>query len=339
MSKKITLSDVAAYADTSVKTASRVINGDEKVAPETRMRVEAAVLALGYRVDLLARSLRKGVDDVIAVVVPSIGDKFFATAIQEIEAVALERDTQIIIASNHPDPAKEKQIIRQLEQRRVSGLVIVPNSADYSFMSFSPTPVVFFDRVANNFEADVVRVDDIFGAQLATEHLISQGHRRIAVISDSLGIKTAELRVEGYKKALQKNGIPIDNRLIQMGAHTVDDGERTTQELLINAPDVTAILSLRSLSSMGTVRALHAMNRIDIALISYGDFEMAKVISPKISVIDHSPRELGRLVAHQIFKRIDGDVSAPQEILGTLSIIRRGSAEISPKEVRSVVAG
>ena len=339
MKRKVTLSDVAAHASTSVKTASRVINGDEKVTPEVKLRVEESVIALGYRVDLLARSLRKGVDDVLAVVVPTIGDKFFATAIEEIEAVALDRDTQIIIASNHQDPVKEKQIIRQLEQRRVSGMIIVPNSADYSFMKLSPTPTVFLDRGPDGLEADVVEVDDVFGAQLATEHLIAAGHQNIAFISDDLKIRTAQLRIDGYKAALSKHKIAFNDKYAFLGAHSMDDAAQITTEILRSAPEVTAIFSARSVATMGVLRTLHERSRHDIAIISFGDFEMAQVVEPKISVIDHSPRELGRLAALRIFAKIDGQEFAPEAIMGNLSIIRRGSGELSPREVRNVNVG
>ena len=339
MNKKVTLSDVAAHATTSIKTASRVINGDENVTPEVKVRVEEAVESLGYQVDLLARSLRKGVDDVLAVVVPTIGDKFFATAIEEIEGVALERDTQIIIASNHLDPVKEKKIISQLEQRRVSGIIIVPNHADYSFMKSSPTPTVFLDRGPSGLEADVVKVGDVFGAQLATEHLIAAGHKDIAFISDDVKIRTARLRLDGYKAALSKHEIAFEDKNVFLGAHSMDDAARITTELLRNAPEVTAIFSSRSVATMGLLRTLHQRNRHDIAIISFGDFEMAQVVEPKISVIDHSPRELGRLAAERIFAKIDGEEFEPETIMGHLSIIRRGSGELPPREVRNVNVG
>lgn len=339
MKKKVKLADVAAHASTSVKTASRVINGDEKVSPEVRARVEQSVIALGYRVDLLARSLRKGVDDVLAVIVPSIGDKFFATAIEEIEATALERDTQIIIASNHHDPAKEKLIVKQLEQRRVSGLIIVPNTANYAFMKLSPTPTVFLDREPDGLEADVVKVDDTFGAQLATDHLISAGHRRIAVISDSSKVKTSGWRIEGYKASLRKNNIPVQDKYIFIGASEVEDGVRIGAQLLRDFPEITAIFSSRSTITMGLLRVLHERNRHDIAIVSFGDFEMAQVVEPKISVIDHSPRELGRLAALRIFAKIDGQELPIETLMGHLSIIRRGSGEIPPIEVGNVHAG
>jgi LacI family transcriptional regulator len=339
MNKKVKLADVAAHASTSVKTASRVINGDEKVMPEVRARVEQSVITLGYRVDLLARSLRKGVDDVLAVVVPTIGDKFFATAIEEIEVVALERDTQIIIASNHQDPVKEKQIVRQLEQRSVSGMIIVPNRADYAFMKLSPTPTVFLDRGPDGIEADVVKVDDIWGSKLATEHLISVGHKRIAVISDTYKVKTSEWRIAGYKEALRKHNIPVQDKYVFMGANEIEEAAEITTRLLRDFPEVTAIFSSRSTITMGLLRVLHEKNRHDIAVVSFGDFEMAQVVEPKITVIDHSPRELGRLAALRVFAKIDGDESPIETLMGHLSIIRRGSGEIPPVEVGNVDAG
>ncbi len=280
MKKNVRLSDVASLAGISVKTASRIINGDNYVLDATRAKVEHAIEKLGYQPDLVARSLRKGVDDVLVIVVPFIGDVFFAEVIEEIEAIALARDVQIIIASNHNNPVREKQIVQQLQQRRVSGMVVVPNTADYSFLKHSGTPVVFLYREADGYATDTVKVDDQYGAQLAVEHLISYGHTRIAFFSDALNVKTSYARYEGSKATLKKHGIAFD-----------------------------------------------------------GDFEMARVLEPQVTVIDHSPRELGRLAAERIFEKIDKKTSATPILLGNLSLIRRGSGEIAPKEVRNVRIG
>jgi LacI family transcriptional regulator len=119
----------------------------------------------------------------------------------------------------------------------------------------------------------------------------------------------------------------------------MDDAARITNELLRNAPEISAIFSSRSVATMGILRTLHEHNRLDVAVISFGDFEMAQVVEPKISVIDHSPRELGRLAALRIFAKIDGKKFEPETIMGHLSIIRRGSGELTPREVLNVNAG
>jgi LacI family transcriptional regulator len=336
MNKSVRLSDVALAANTSAKTASLVINGDPRVSPDTKKRVNDAIEKLGYRVDLLARSLRKGVDEAIGVVVPSIGDPFFAAAIEAIEQVALQRDIQLIISSNHNEPEKEIQIIQQLEQRRVSGMIITPNQADYSFMKNRRTPIVFFDRLPRNYVDDVVLVEDIDGAQLAIEHLIKHGHRRIVFISDTHEISTARLRFEGYKRALKKNNISFDSELVTTAGTESNSAHAEITNMFKRGLDFTAIFSSRSAISIGVVKALHEMRRTDIAFVSFGDFELAEVLTPHVSVIDHSPADLGRLAANRLLAKIDRPVTKKEVIYSSLNLIERGSGELPLKEVDNV---
>lgn len=335
MKKAVRLSDVAELAQTSVKTASRVMNGNERVAPETQKRVEDAVLQLGYRVNLIARSLRKGIDDVIGIVVPSIGDPFFAAAIDEIEEVALERGFQLTISSNHNETEQERRIISQMEQRKVSGMIITPNDADYSFLGNSNIPTVFFDRAPRNYSDDVVLVDDILGAQSAVEHLISYGHKNIAFLSDSLDIPTSALRYKGYVAAFAKHGLPINPNLIFTGGTSAKRAEEIVRRLIVENPDVSAMFSTRSSLSIGAVKALHDMFRTDIAFVSFGDFEMSDVVEPKVTVIDHSPRDLGRLAIDRLMTKIDGVVNPAEHIFSKLTLISRGSGELPVSGVHS----
>ena len=335
MKKAVRLTDVAELAKTSVKTASRVMNGDERVAPGTQKRVQDAVSELGYRVNLVARSLRKGTDDVIGIAVPSIGDPFFAVAIDEIEGIALERGFQLIIASNHNDLEQERRIISQLEQRRVSGMIITPNHVDYSFLVNSQISAVFFDRAPRNYTGDVVLVDDILGAQSAIEHLISFGHQRIAFLSDGLDIPTSGLRYKGYVAALVKHGIPLSPDLIFTGGTSAKRAEEIVRRLIDENPDVSAMFSTRSSLSIGAVKALHDLYRTDIAFVSFGDFDMSDVVEPKVTVIDHSPRDLGRLAINKLMTKIDGVAIPTERILSKLILIPRGSGEIPVSAVRS----
>lgn len=191
MTRRVRLRDVADAAATSTKTASRVINGDSRVGADTRARVEHAVRVLDYRPDPLARSLRRGTDETIGVVVDEVGDPFFASVIGEIERMALDRGITVIIASTRRLADRERIVIDGLLQRRVAGLIIASVAADHAHLRSSPSPVVFIDRVAAGLDADAVVVDDEAGAGLAVEHLIVHGHRRIAYVGDRLGIATA----------------------------------------------------------------------------------------------------------------------------------------------------
>lgn len=326
----VRLRDVAAAAGTSTKTASRVINGDPRVSSDTRARVEAAVDAMGYRVDVMARTLRRGTDDAIGVIVPTIGDPFFATALEEIERSAIERDIKLLVASNSSDPQTERAIVESMLARRVSGLIIVPFSADYSFLAAVRTPTVFMDRQPDAFSDGAVMVDDVAGAAMLVQHLVKHGHRRIALLLDDLTVKTSKRRYDGFLRAHSEHGLPIDQRIIFTGCHDAADGERHARELMALDQPPTAILSGRSELSLGVVRALHLSGRTDVALVSFGDFANADLLSPGVTVLDHNARAIARASVVRLLARIDGTDPSTDEILMPLHLIERGSGELVP---------
>ena len=337
--RAVRLSDVAAAAGTSTKTASRVINGDPRVSPETRARVEAEIARLGYRVDLLARTLRRGVDNTIGVVVPTIGDPFFASMLEEIERVALERDISVLVASNSRESESERRVIDGLLARKVAGMVIAPYAADYGFLSSIATPVVFIDRHPQGIAAGVVRVDDFAEAQKAVRHLASFGHRRIALVVDDLEIETSGLRRDGYLAAVEELGLESDPSLELIGCVDAGQSERRTRELLSSPTPPTAIFSARSETSLGVVRALHLADRTDIALISFGDFMNADILSPAISVLDHNPRVIARMAIDRLVSRLDGQEHATDEdVIVPLHLIARGSGELPSSDESEAVA-
>ncbi len=120
-----------------------------------------------------------------------------------------------------------------------------------------------------------MKVDDQYGAQLAVEHLISSGHTRMAFFSDALNVKTSHARYEGYEATLKKHGIAFDEDLVFVEAITIQDAAVGSQKLLASTIPFTAIFSSRSVTTMGVLQTLHSQNRHDIALVSFGDFEIA----------------------------------------------------------------
>lgn len=326
----VRLSDVARAAGTSTKTASRVINGDHRVSEETRRRVQLQVEQLGYRVDIMARTLRRGVDDAVGVVVPTIGDPFFATMLEEIEQLAIDRSISILVASNSRNPKSERAVIEGLLARRVAGMLIAPFSTDYSFLSALSTPAVFLDRHPCGLEAGAVLVDDFGEAKRAIRHLASYRHRRIALVVDDLSIETSRQRRAGYLAALAELGMPAEESLELIGCVNADDAEARITAVLSSDRPPTAVFSARSETSLGVVRALHRNARTDVAFFSFGDFATADILSPAISVLDHDPRILARIAMEQLMGLLDGTSARPMDVLVPLTLLPRGSGEISP---------
>lgn len=337
--KNVRLRDVAELAGTSTKTASRVINGDPRVSAATRRRVEDAVATLGYQVDLMARSLRRGVDDTIGIVVPTIGDPFFAGMLDEIERIAMSREFKLLVANNSRAPEVERKVIEGLLARRVAGLIVTPNNADYGFLATVRTPVVFLDRHPLGLAAGCVRVDDHGEAKRLVRHLAAAGHRRIAFVADDLAIATSELRYAGYREAMSELGLPLEPDLAAIGFIYAEQAERATAEMLARPNPPTAIFSSRSETSLGVARALHQAGRTDIAFVSFGDFIMADCLTPAVTVLDHDPRVLARRAVERLLARLDGAVDDGGDDVEPLSLIARGSGEIpAPGVVREVAS-
>ncbi|GAA3396745.1 LacI family DNA-binding transcriptional regulator [Cryptosporangium minutisporangium] len=327
---QVRLKDVAEMAATSTKTASRVINGDPRVADETRARILAAVRELGYRPDPTARSLRKGTDDTLGIVVDSIADPFFASVTGTIERLAIARGLRVMIASTGRDPRIESTVVNDLLARRVAGLIIAPTATDHSYLRHAPCPVLFVDRRPEGLDGETVLVDDNAGARQAVAHLAAQGHRRVGFVGGKMDVATTRNRLAGYRDQIAASALDADESLVRAARNTADEGRAATTELLALPEPPTAIFSSNTRCSLGVVAALHACKRTDVALVCFGDFALADVLAPGVTVIDHDPQAIGVLAAETMFERLAGAPAVDLERTLPLRLVMRGSGEQPP---------
>lgn len=328
--RKVRLTDVAAAAGTSAKTASRVLNGDPRVAVETRARVQRAIAELQYRPDPLARSLRKGTDETIGVVIDSIADPFFASVTSEIEKVAFANGLTVTVASTGRSADRERLLLDGMVRRKVAGVIVAPASLNHAYLSGASCAVVFIDRGPVELDVDAVLVDDYHGARTAVGHLIAHGHRRIAYIGDLPNMETADQRLAGYRAEHEAAGLPVDESLIAADCSEIADATERAGQLLARPDPPTAIFTANARSSMGVAPALHALSRTDVALVGFGDFFMAASLQPAVTVIDHSPEVIGQLAAERLFHRLAGSAEPSRRIEAPLRLIVRGSGELRP---------
>jgi len=329
-----TLKDVARLAAVSTKTASRVLNDDPKVAASTRALVLAAMATLDYWPDSAARSLRAGTDRLVGVVVDSIGDVFLAELVATIEAVLDAAGYRALIASSNRDSQRERDVVQDLIQRRCAGIILTPSSREsLTGLRLRGVPVVFVDRVGDLPGAQSVVVDDFELAHLATSHLISGGHRRIALLSDAPVVDTTRLRHEGFRAAMSEASLQVDERLVRSDCPGASQVMRVIGSLLDLDDGPTAIISTNTRLTLGIVPALQQHGRADIALVAYGDFAMAESLSPAVTVIDHSPAAVGAAAAQALLSQLQPGEAAVQFDPITLvpaRLIARGSGELAP---------
>ena len=302
-----TLRDVAARAEVSITTVSRVIHGDRYVKQAVQQRVRAAIEELGYVPNLVARSLRTGREGAIGLAVPEIADPFFAAVIQSVEHSARARGMAVIVTSFGDDPANEQPAVEALLSRQIVGLISVPVADDQSYLTpwQDRTAMIFIDREPHGITADSVVEDDFGGARAAVDHLVEHGHRRIAFLGDPPQVPTAGRRLEGYTTALGDHGLPVDPLLVCVGREISVDPMETLRLLLAAADPPSAVFSSSSRCSVGVVPALQRISRTDVGLVSFGDFPMAQALVPAVTVVDQDPIGLGRFAAQRLFRRID----------------------------------
>ena len=327
-----TMSDVASLAGVSLKTVSRVVNGEAGVRPQTAERVMEAVRALGFRRNVIAADFARGASRRdIGLVIDDVSNPFWAKAARAIEDAATASGRHVITASSDFQPAREHEIIDSLMGHRVDGLIIVPVGHDHSYLAREMelgTAMVFLDRPQQRLEADAVTLDDAGGARTAVSHLIAHGHRRIALLAQSLALYTMAERRRGYLEALAAAGIEADPALAAE-AETVDDARVATGALLAADEPPTAIFCANNRMSVGAISAVRASGQ-PIALVGFDDLELAEALAVPLTVVRTDAAELGRAGAELLLRRMDGWDEPPRRVILPTTLVVRGSGEIAP---------
>jgi LacI family transcriptional regulator len=325
--------DVASTAGVSLKTVSRVVNGEAGVRADTQARVEAAIADLGFARNDLARSLRHGRAGAIGLVIEDVANPFYSAIARSVEDTAHARGHILITGSCEEDAEREQQLVLRLLRRSVDALLIVPAGDDHRYLLpeiGAGTPVVFLDRPPRGIEADSVLFDNVGGARAAVEHLLRQGHERVAFVGDPPRLYTASERLAGYHAALRDAGVEPDDRLVSAGSHDAASAERAVRELLA-LPTQRRPTALFTANNRNTVGALRALRDGDgtIALVGFDDFELADMLAVPVTVVRHDPAAMGRIGADLAYARLDGEDALPQRHTIPCELVPRGSGEVA----------
>jgi LacI family transcriptional regulator len=321
--------DVAHTAGVSLKTVSRVINAEAGVTPATAAKVTEAIDALDFQRNDLARSLRQGrSSSTLGLVIEDVANPFYSAVAQAVESAARDRGYLLITASAREDADRERELVGALLRRRVDALLVVPAGPDHRYLS-TAAHTVFLDRPPRGIEFDTVLLDNLGGARRAVEHLIAQGHTRIACVADTPQLYTAHERLTGYRDALRAAGIEEDPSLIVTGNHDAGTAQAAVEHLL-RLPDKRRPTAIFAANNRNTVGALHALAKRErpIAFVGFDDFEFADLLG--ITVVRADPTRLGGQAAALAFGRLDGDDRPPLRITIPTELIVRGSGELPP---------
>ncbi|GAA1854295.1 LacI family DNA-binding transcriptional regulator [Myceligenerans crystallogenes] len=328
-----TLAGVAERAGVSLKTASRVLNGEPNVADGTREKVRLAAAALGFRRNAVAADLaRGGASRLLGFISGDIANPFYSAVAGGIERVAREHGLHLITTSCEEDPARERLLTEELLERRVRGLVVTPTPAGHDHLAgelAAGTRLVFADRPAAGLAADSVVIDNPGGVRAAVRHLTAHGHRRIAFVGDNPEVWTFRERRAAFAGAMSDAGAPGAERWVRPGAHDAGTARALVTDLLTAPEPPTAILAENNRVTEGALRALRAVpGGDDVALVGFDDFPLADLLG--VTVVAYDAAELGRRAADLVVTPGPAASSPRTETVPT-RLIPRGTGERRPR--------
>jgi LacI family transcriptional regulator, kdg operon repressor len=306
---KITMQDVAIKAGVSKSTVSQFINNRyEYMAEETKNRIEEAIRELGYIPNYIAKSLKQKKTSTIGVIVANILHAFSTEIIRAIEDVCECNEVQIFVCNADDDPEKERSYIEMLRAKQVDGLIIFPTSGNvnlYNLLKKSQFPIVFIDRKMEPAIYPTYMLDNEKAAQKAVNELINSGKSKIGLVGTSLerSITPRVERVEGFKKTLEENGIPINEKwIITAERHEITDClERVWEDK--DLPD--AFFAVNDLSLIELLKFLKKKNLAipqNVSVTAVDDSPFMEVLTPPITVVKQPTFEMGKAAAEKILE-------------------------------------
>ncbi len=339
---QVTIKDIARELGISPSTVSRALKDHPDISPKTKKVVNELAERLNYQPNIVALSLRQSKTNTIGVIIPEIVHFFFSTIISGIEDVAYSAGYNVILAQSNESEAREMSDLKALFNSRVDGLLmsVSRETSNYDHIEAilaKGMPIVFFDRVYNNPKLSKVIVDDFAGAKEATLHLIKQGCKRIAHLEGPPNLDISKQRLEGYKEALEENGIPFSKELVVIcPLGTIEEGKKATEKLIALKKKPDAIFATNDPAAMGSMQAIKEKNLAipkDIAIVGFSNWFFSALMDPPLSSVDQPGFEMGQEAAKLLIRQIekkdkekdDIEIAPETKILKTRLVVRKSS--------------
>jgi LacI family transcriptional regulator len=329
---RVTIRDVAAQAGVSVATVSKVINQRYGVSVDTTARVQAVISELGYEASLVAQSLRNHRTNVIGILVADLEP--FSTELLKGAADAI-RSTgfELVIYSaggrTSDHVGWERRYLSRLSGTLIDGAILVtPTVVDVNYGA----PIVAVDPHTGTSELPTIDSDNLRGAQLATEHLLELGHRRIAMLTGRPDLQSAQLREQGYRQAMAAAGVPVEEQLVQVGAYDPAVSVDPARELLSVADPPTAIFAANDVSAIATIEVAAELGLQvpgDLSVVGFDNIPESALCSPPLTTVEQPIRKMGQHAVELLLALIRGDPAETTHItLATNLILRQSTRAI-----------
>jgi LacI family transcriptional regulator len=336
--ESVTIKDIAKALNLSTSTVSRALRGSYEISAETKKLVSEYAEKINYRPNPIALSLKERRSRAIGVVVSEIANNYFSQAINGIESIAYNRGYHVIITQSHESSEREMVNFQHLASRGVDGLLVslsaeTTDLAPLKELHDKGLPIVFFDRITDEIDTHKVTANNYLGAFHATEHLIYQDYKKIAHITSSPFLSITKERLTGYREALEKHKIPVNEGLIKYcnhGGMIVEEVEEALNALFKAKVKPDAIFTAGDRLTTACFSVLKRMKhkKYEVGFTGFTNTQVGDLFSPALTVIRQPAFEIGQNATELLFQIIESKrpiTDFETRILETSLIIRESS--------------
>lgn len=315
-----TIRDVAKHAGVSSATVSNVLNETKYVSEELRSRVYQAVEELHFHPDYIASSMKRKTTQTIGVIITTLNRVFFSQMINGITSVASGNDYKLIFYSSENNIHKEKKYVDMLANSKVDGIIlntIANEEKDIDYMKYlqnlhignKPIPIISLERNLVKYGIRSVHVNNRRGGQIATEHLLKQGCRKIAFVSGPTFSDLIQDRYAGYQDMLRKYNIPFDEELVYRGDYSPISGYQAANHFISEGIAFDGIFACNDEMAIGVLKALKEAGRNipdDVKIIGFDNTYVSSLVDPSISTVNVPKFRMGSCAAQMLIDHLHG---------------------------------
>ncbi len=328
--KKVTMRDIARESGVSVATVSRYINKVSYTSAETEKRIQEVMDRFDYTPNAMARGLAKQKSNTIAFITPDITNPFFPELVKSIENISKTKGYSLLLMNTEENDLKNQDFWNNFKSRYIDGFILAESELSEEvqrYLNGINIPFVRIDRAVHSDKINSVGVNNYEGAQLAVNHLVDIGCKKIAHISGPKSLYPTIGRLNGYKSVMEKVGC---EPIIYQGDFRLDGGARQTERLLQEHPDVDGIFYANDLMAIGSLKVfkdygVHVPD--NIALIGFDGIQLTEIVSPSISTVKQPINQIGEIATNHLIQAIEksSDENRRNLLLDVELIVRESS--------------
>ncbi len=331
--KRVTLLDVAKHAGVSRATASLVVRESPEITEKTRNKVLKSMQELGYVYDRVAANMRSNKTSTVGLIITDIANPFYSELLRGVHNALDEAGYSVFLGTTFDLDTKQQKLLSTMLEHRVGGLILCPVS-DSSQETVErirqlDIPIVLSVRELENVDADYVGIDYVVGSQMAVNHLVQKGHRRIAFLGGYSGSSAWKKRKEGYCNALIQAGIEIDHSLIIESEVSREGGKDAVRKVLHNQDPPTAAFCFNDFVAHGVILGLSEAGLNpgkDMAVVGFDNVPEASLYNPPLTTVSSYARLIGSQAASLLHQRILNRDREQQRIILHPELVVRSSS-------------